>query len=396
MMNVTIFCMTHKIFEPPKDPIYQPLHVGRALSKDLGFKGDHTGENISDQNPYYAELTGVYWAWKNSPADIIGICHYRRFLLNDENRLLTGRECERLLQQYDILLPKCLTLRKSYYEGFGANHNRKDLDVLEQVVREMEPDYWQTFHNLVHENHTYFGNMMICRREVFQAYCSFLFPLLKETEKRIDPSKYDGYGRRVYGFLSEFLLTVWVKVKRLHVKECMVGMIGEKAETRQLCLMLSERFAARDINGARRLCQEHIAKRPDLLMEASDINGDLKLAMQIITTCEHELEAYGMSQLLENDYENAKKHCRALNRLVDEYRLAALQENGEPALEHAACMMAPKREDISFTEEKREFWKAYHPTEIGLTVSVRMFCQSENAELVLEQMKGDQYDFQMQ
>jgi len=82
-MSVKIFTMTHKKFDAPNDKMYVPLHVGRAMSEDLGYLGDNTGENISDMNCYYSELTGVYWIWKNyHESDYVGVCHYRRYLIN--------------------------------------------------------------------------------------------------------------------------------------------------------------------------------------------------------------------------------------------------------------------------------------------------------------------------
>jgi hypothetical protein len=48
------------------DDIFMPVQGGKAISDiDLGIQGDDTGENISAKNPYYAELTILYWAWKN-------------------------------------------------------------------------------------------------------------------------------------------------------------------------------------------------------------------------------------------------------------------------------------------------------------------------------------------
>ena len=83
-MKTKIFVCTHKPFDPPKDSMYIPLHVGHKGKKDLGYIGDDTGIEISEKNPYYSELTGLYWAAHNCcDADIKGICHYRRYLINE-------------------------------------------------------------------------------------------------------------------------------------------------------------------------------------------------------------------------------------------------------------------------------------------------------------------------
>ena len=58
-MSIEIYTITHKPFTPPNDPMYIPLHVGRAISNNLGFLGDDTGDSISKENPYFCELTGV-------------------------------------------------------------------------------------------------------------------------------------------------------------------------------------------------------------------------------------------------------------------------------------------------------------------------------------------------
>ena len=97
--QTAIYVMTHKAFTPPPDPLYIPLHVGRAAassysrdekSSPLSFcVGDNTGDHISEKNCYYSELTGMYWVWKNSHAKVVGTCHYRRYLLNEQGKLFT-------------------------------------------------------------------------------------------------------------------------------------------------------------------------------------------------------------------------------------------------------------------------------------------------------------------
>lgn len=63
-MKIKIFALTHKKFEVPQDKMYQPLQVGREEKEDLGYLCDNTGDNISAENCYYSELTGLYWIWK--------------------------------------------------------------------------------------------------------------------------------------------------------------------------------------------------------------------------------------------------------------------------------------------------------------------------------------------
>ena len=61
----------HKPYWHPADSVYIPIHVGKKGKPSMGIMGDDTGDNISDRNPAYCELTGVYWAWKNLKADYI-------------------------------------------------------------------------------------------------------------------------------------------------------------------------------------------------------------------------------------------------------------------------------------------------------------------------------------
>jgi hypothetical protein len=91
MSIVKIYCMAHKKYEKLNNDIYIPLQVGAALHNSLGYHSDNTGDNISERNPYYSELTGLYWLYKNdSDCDITGLCHYRRYFINERNEVLSN------------------------------------------------------------------------------------------------------------------------------------------------------------------------------------------------------------------------------------------------------------------------------------------------------------------
>jgi hypothetical protein len=54
--------------------------VGATLHPDVrpDWAQDTIGDNISNRNAKYSELTGLYWLWKNDDSDFQGIVHYRR------------------------------------------------------------------------------------------------------------------------------------------------------------------------------------------------------------------------------------------------------------------------------------------------------------------------------
>lgn len=329
-MNIKIFVMTHKLFERPKDALYVPLQVGHALTGTLDesyLRDDDGADNISALNPYFSELTGIYWIWKQCrDADCVGVCHYRRFLVIKEDgkeRLMTERDCRKILGEYDLITTEKLTLHSNYYDGFKVDHNLSDLQVTEQVVREKYPAYYDCFERLVHGNQVYFGNICVMPKGLYDEYCEWLFDILFEVQKRTDVTEYDGYRRRLFGFLAEFLQMVWIQVRGLRPYECRIAIIGEKFETGEVKRNLAEYFAKKDVQGAKKYFLECFEKRPDILMEASDITGELRICMQIISTCEFEQSALGSCIL------DKERDMRRLTRLFKELNGALLRkENG--------------------------------------------------------------------
>lgn len=370
-MKIKIFTLTHKKFEVPKDKMYVPLQVGKEGKTDLGYLGDNTGENISNQNCYYSELTGFYWIWKNEHScEYVGTCHYRRYLLNEQEKVFTEREYLTLLKDYDLITTKRVLLNNSYHFGFSANHNILALDTTGEVIKELYPKYYDTFLELVNGPETYFGNMLVTAKPLFDAYCKWLFSIFFEVQERINlETGEDDYHKRVFGFISEFLLLVWVRVNHLKVYECKVGMLAEKAETREMKEQLAAYLFEKDINGAKAYFMDCLRKRPDVLMEASDITGELRLSMQIIATVDAERKEMGHSILdREKRFPELIKIFTKLNTVISHCReneaaqeeIDFLRENkiSQTALKVAIMILPGSMEEKEKLE--RKFFNKMH------------------------------------
>lgn len=292
-MSTTIYTMTHKAFNPPEDKTYVPLHVGREGKADLGYLGDNTGDNISDLNCFYGELTGVYWLWLNRtiPGNV-GICHYRRFFINDKQELLTEKDFDEILSEYDIITSKAMYCDKdNYRDYYAAAHNVFDLDMEGEVIKEIFPEYYDAFVSVMAGKKHYFGNLMVTSSELFDEYCNWLFNIFAVLGDRIDVSSYDEYHRRIYGFLSEQLLLVWVTAKGLKVYESRIGITEEKAETKELKQAVSVLLKDKKVSEARSLFTEILAVRPDIRLEHSDLRGEIPIIEQLLYIFEEEKKA---------------------------------------------------------------------------------------------------------
>ena len=225
--NIKIVIATHKKYKMPEDEMYLPLHVGSEGKEDLGYQKDNTGENISLKNPYFCELTGLYWAWKNLNADYIGLAHYRRHFMytkksnNDKFlNVLTYKEASDLLEKNDVILPK----KRNYIIETLYNHYKhtmyvEPLDETRNVIKKLYPDYLDEFDNLKKRRSAHMFNMFIMKKEIFDDYCKWLFDILFELEKRVDNTQYDNFHARFYGRISELLLDVYLRKNNIGYKE---------------------------------------------------------------------------------------------------------------------------------------------------------------------------------
>ncbi len=222
-----------------QDDIYMPIQVGKALHPelDLGFQCDNTGDNISEKNASYCELTALYWAWKNlKDVDYIGLCHYRRYFD------LANEELRKSINSCDILMAKPLTLSTSVYKELVYWTSLEDSTIFIDSILSLFPEYKEDVISYYFMSNRFSQcNMMLMSKKIFDEYCNFIFPILKYTESRI---KISGYTRqrRVLGYLAETALGLWTKHNCINVKT--VGIIKDKPANRINNLIRDIRYEA--------------------------------------------------------------------------------------------------------------------------------------------------------
>lgn len=286
MGRVSIFTVTHKKFTPPADPIYIPIHAGRELSEELGYLGDNTGKHISSLNPYYSELTALYWIWKNyEEAEVIGLCHYRRYFLNENVAIMSAREYEEILEKSDVITSLSVKGRYNYYNVYKKSHNIRDLEAVGRAIQIVAPQYYGTFLEVICGDEYYVGNLFVTTKKYFKSYAKWLFAIFDEAKKEIDVTGYDDYHKRVYGFLSEQLLRVWIKYNKLRVHETDIGIVSEKAETIETKEKIYSFVKEKNFIGAGKYLSELSAKRPDIALKDSDMSGELFDMANVLNLC---------------------------------------------------------------------------------------------------------------
>lgn len=231
-----IYVITHKEFDDKsfcKDG-YQVLHVGTNTNMKNYYLRDDVSANIAEKNPHFCELTGMYWVWKNgreTADEIVGLVHYRRgFTSKQENRAYSfgGKipqnievsKAKELLKDCDMIVPIPEKGFKTVYQTYAKMHHGEDLELTREAISEVCPQYLPDFDKAMNEHFYFNGNMFITRKKEFDAYASWLFSVYVRLEEKIDLNKYeDTYQARVYGFISERLLNVWLLHNRVNYKE---------------------------------------------------------------------------------------------------------------------------------------------------------------------------------
>jgi len=234
--KLRIFVACHKPCQVPSDDVYTPIQVGRAISSQrLDMIGDDTGDNISQKNATYCEMTAHYWVWKNvKDAEYVGVCHYRRFF----DGCLSYETLEKTMGGADVIMPAAHYHLMRNYNYFLLYVCSDDFAILRASIRKQCPEYEEAFDSYLAGTREFPYNMLICRKSLFDEYAKWMFGILSECERRIKLSPYSR-GKRVFGYIAEILTPVFFiknKVIIKHIETALVTDTGTVVHSTPLVL----------------------------------------------------------------------------------------------------------------------------------------------------------------
>lgn len=224
--KISIYVACHKPFTIPFiNNSLKYIEVGARLhTKHFLELLDDVGENISDKNLSYNELTALYWAWKNDKTSLIkGLCHYRRYFVDQASNLpISNDKINDILSKKDIICRKT-NLKKPSIKHIESNMSAlrpEDIPVVYEILDSLYGQkYIHAFNCVLNRNWNYLYNMFIAKAEVFNAYCAWLFPILDEISKRVDYNVLVGNEKRIFGLWAEYLLSVFIEANKLKIEE---------------------------------------------------------------------------------------------------------------------------------------------------------------------------------
>ena len=256
-MDIKIIVATHKRYRMPQGKIYCPIQAGKHGKEDIGYTGDDTGDNISNRNWYYSELSAIYWAWKNFEFEALGVCHYRRHftmaghlrecISGKWNCILTDEEAQMLMAENDIIVAaKRWYLIETNESHYAHAHAPEELRLMRQIISERCPEYLEAYDEMQRRRWAHMFSMFIMKRQKLDEFCTWWFDLLFEFERRVDMTNYPPKERRAY--IDERLMDVWLIKNGYPYREIRVMYMERQNWPAKIFAMVKRKFERKTIN----------------------------------------------------------------------------------------------------------------------------------------------------
>lgn len=234
------YVISHKYIDDKRFNNRKLLYVNQLIKKNTS-NGDETWkfDNIDYLNPFYCELTALYWIWKNvKEVEYISIEHYRRVFISSsgsiaEYKLLTKKEISDILRKYSIILPRNHWFKNTLYREYENNHIKKDMDLMIELINKSYPEYNDSVNKIMTGQICSLFNMAVIKKSDFDEYCKFTFDILNRVfdEIKDENAIRSGYQSRTIGFLAERLFNIWVnnKFNEEEIYRCSIGHLEQNS-----------------------------------------------------------------------------------------------------------------------------------------------------------------------
>lgn len=245
--NIKIYVVGFDRFGAPPSDIFVPIQAGKNISlNQFDVLGDNTGDNISDLNPVYAEMTAMYWVWKNAPkSDYVGFFHYRRYLdfsgrpvisnsdfsFSDFGPLTMRRygwsdeKIRSYVDKYDIIAPPLDKIGNpqdnyksscSIYEQYLCYHVGRDIDLMIEEAKKRSSNS-DDIEEAFQRHFATFNHVYVMKWELFEEYMTWAFGILEAVRPKIaltEPIYAKGQVQsRAMGYLGERLFNAFLTIK---------------------------------------------------------------------------------------------------------------------------------------------------------------------------------------
>lgn len=189
----------------------------------------HSGDNIDSLNPWYCELTGLYYLWKNSTAGFVGLEHYRRFFAKDNTSKtrMDKDTASEILKTHDIIVtkfkhkPRYCAL-KWFYDAKKGKMITQFCEILNRIrpnesKHSGAPGLGDAFMEYLKRRELIQCNMFIARKPLIDRYCEWLFPLLAEYDAEAGLTD---ANKRIDGYFAEHIFGLWLELAKVKMYIC--------------------------------------------------------------------------------------------------------------------------------------------------------------------------------
>ena len=174
----------------------------KATCLDNGQLLDDSGDNISWLNPWWGELTAIYWLLKNDTSPLVGNCQYRRRW--QEQALAPSSDNV-------LYVPEPAVFGASLAEQMAEGHASFDgaAMMLEAATTINFPLTVQEVEKVLQQNHFHGCLMARGPSKEYKHFMSVLFrcmaPIWHNNSDKI--MTVQGYDRRAIAFIAERMMT---------------------------------------------------------------------------------------------------------------------------------------------------------------------------------------------